>query len=165
MQIGTKLLVSAAAVVVFFGIFPARGADLTSQDRKFMEEAAKGGMMEVHMGHLAVSQGMDPAVKKFGERMVKDHTKANHEFADLAKKKSLTLPPDDPNMVDKSLAKKTGADFDKAYGKDMVKDHEDDIAAFEKEVNSGTDPDIKKLASKTLPTLRSHLAEAKTLPQ
>src|SRR3954469_6172418 len=119
MRIGTTLLTGAAAALAFCSLYRVQAADLSSQDRKFVEEAAKGGMMEVHMGQIAAQHGMDPAVKKFGERMVKDHGKANEELADLAKKKAVTLPPDDPNIANKSWTKKTGADFDKAYGKDM----------------------------------------------
>lgn len=47
----------------------------------------------------------------------------------------------------------------------MVADHEKDIAAFEKEASSGSDPEIKNWAGQTLPTLRAHLNEAKALPQ
>ena len=41
--------------------------------------------------------------------------------------------------------------------------HQKDIADFEKEASSGNDPDLKNWASKTLPTLRPHLAEAQSL--
>jgi predicted outer membrane protein len=37
------------------------------------------------------------------------------------------------------LAMKTGANFDKDYIRDMVKDHETDLAAFRKEVSNGSD--------------------------
>jgi putative membrane protein len=165
MRTWTKLLIGASSAIAFYGLFPAQAADLSSQDRKFIEEAAKGGMMEVHMGHMAVEHGMSAAVKSFGQRMVTDHGKANDELTALAKKKGITLPPDDPKMAESSsLAKKNGADFDRAYAKDMVEDHQKDISEFEKEASSGSDPDVKSWASKTLPTLRSHLTEAKALP-
>jgi putative membrane protein len=40
---------------------------------------------------------------------------------------------------------------------DMVKDHREDIAEFQKEANSGDDSDVKAFAAKTLPTLQEHL--------
>ncbi|MDP9169574.1 MAG: DUF4142 domain-containing protein [Acidobacteriota bacterium] len=49
----------------------------------------------------------------------------------------------------------SGGTFDKAYMQDMVKDHEKDIAEFQKEANSGSDPDLKNWASATLPKKRS----------
>jgi putative membrane protein len=45
----------------------------------------------------------------------------------------------------------------------MVKDHEEDIAEFEKEARSGKDADLKAFAEKTLPTLKEHLKMAKEL--
>jgi putative membrane protein len=54
-----------------------------------MRKAAKGGMMEVAMGKLASEQGQSADVKKFGERMVTDHSKANDELKSIAKKKAL----------------------------------------------------------------------------
>jgi len=47
----------------------------------------------------------------------------------------------------------------------MIDDHSKVIAAFEKEIASGSDPDVKAWASKTLPTLREHLSEARALPK
>jgi putative membrane protein len=42
-----------------------------------------------------------------------------------------------------------------------VRDHEKVIAAFDKQAKSGKDAELKAYASKTLPTLRSHLQMAK----
>jgi putative membrane protein len=62
--------------------------------------------------------------------------------------------------IDK-LSKLSGADFDKAYMNEMLKDHEKDVALFEKEANSGKDADVKSWATSTLPTLRDHLQMAR----
>jgi putative membrane protein len=43
----------------------------------------------------------------------------------------------------------------------MVSDHEKDIAEFEMESTGGTDADIKGFATKTLPTLKTHLRLAR----
>jgi putative membrane protein len=58
------------------------------------------------------------------------------------------------------LSKLSGAQFDRAYMQDMVKDHEEDVAEFQREANNGSDPDVKAFAGKTLPTLQSHLQSA-----
>lgn len=143
----------------------ASAQSLSAQDRQFMMEAAKGGMTEVHVAQMGIEHGMSPAVKGFSQRLVNDHKKANQELMALAKMKSVQLPDDDPKMASSMpIAKKTGADFDKEFAKMMVDDHQKTITLFEKEASSGNDPDVKNWASKALPTLRSHLAEAKTLP-
>ena len=142
-------------------------ANMTSQDRDFLMEAAMGGMMEVELGRVAAQQGASEAVKQFGQRMVDDHGKANTELMSLASSKGITLPAQLDEKHREHLTKfssMTGADFDRAYGKEMASDHRKDVAAFEKESTKGTDPDLKAFAAKTLPTLQEHLQLAESLP-
>ena len=47
----------------------------------------------------------------------------------------------------------------------MVKDHEKDVAEFQKEAMSGKDPSLKDFASKALPTPQSHLQRAREMPE
>jgi putative membrane protein len=61
------------------------------------------------------------------------------------------------------LSSKSGMTFDKSYISSMLKDHEDDIAAFEKEANGGSDEDVKAFAAKNLTTLREHLRMAQEI--
>ena len=42
-------------------------------------------------------------------------------------------------------------------------DHDKAVALFTQEANSGSDSETKAWAAKTLPTLKAHQAEAKTL--
>jgi len=147
----------------------ARMAQGTVDDKthNFMNDAAKGGMAEVELGKLAQEKATNPRVKNFAEMMVRDHTAANDDLKAIARQKNVTLPSDLGKHKDhyNDLSKKTGADFDKAYMKMMVDDHEDDIDEFEKIANNGTDPDLKTFASQKLPTLRKHLDSAKAINQ
>ena len=43
----------------------------------------------------------------------------------------------------------------------MVKDHEKDLAEFQEEANSGSDPDLKKFADDTAKMVQEHLDLAK----
>ena len=60
------------------------------------------------------------------------------------------------------MAKLNGAQFDRAYMKHMVDEHQQDIREFEKASKSASDSDIKAFAARTLPTLQSHLELART---
>jgi len=157
---------ACAAAVLALGSFSLMSAQgLSEQDQKFIQNAAKGGMMEVHMGQLGMERGASPAVKSLSQHLINDHKAANQELATLAKQKGVSLPGDDGQMAaSMPFATKTGDDFDKAFARSAVEDHQKDIAEFEKEASSGNDPDLKNWASKTLPTLRAHLAEAQSLP-
>jgi putative membrane protein len=137
-----------------------------SSDAHFAAEAASGGMAEVKLGQLAQQNGSSDAVKEFGKRMETDHSKAGDQLKEIASKNNITLPTD-LNSKDQvtygRLAKLSGAEFDRAYAQDMVTDHVQDIAAFKREANSGTNPDVKDFASQTLPTLEDHLKHAREM--
>ena len=135
-------------------------------DVRFAKEAAQGGMAEVKLGQLAQEKGSSDTVKSFGKRMVDDHSKAGDKLKEVASHESITLPSDlsakDQATYDR-LSKLNGAAFDRAYARDMVKDHETDVAAFQKEANAGNNDSLKSFASETLPTLQDHLKQAKEM--
>jgi putative membrane protein len=139
---------------------------VAAPDKTFVNNAAMGGMMEVELGKVAVSKAHSDDVKKFGQRMVDDHTKANDELKKVAASKSITLPSDmgakHKAEVDKMSAM-SGAAFDRAYMQMMVSDHKKDVAEFQKESTTAKDSDIKNFASTTLPTLKEHLQEAERI--
>jgi len=144
----------------------ASGGNLSSDDRSFVEKATIGGMTEVQAGKLAQQKASSPAVKDFGAKMVADHSKAGTELARIAAAKSVTAP----GTLDKShksdvdkLSEKSGADFDKAFMKQMVSDHKSTVSLFEKEAKSGKDGDLKSFAGNTLPTLQEHLKMAQSV--
>ena len=135
-------------------------------DRRFVKEAALGGMTEVELGKLAAQKASRDDVKQFGQKMVDDHTKANDQLKQVASKENIPVPDaldsKHQSRVDK-LSKLSGADFDKAYIKDQLKDHQTDVKEFSAEAQSGMDPNIKTFASNTLPALQEHLEMAKNL--
>lgn len=144
----------------------AAGA-LSSSDQKFVNEAAMGGMLEVELGQMAVQKASSDDVKRFGQRMVDDHSKAGDELKQLASQKGFVLPADDQKAMAKEqgvkdkLSKLSGADFDRAYMDMMVKDHVKDVKEFEDASSKAKDADVKAWAAKTLPTLRDHLQMAR----
>jgi putative membrane protein len=142
----------------------ASGA-LASGDRKFVEKAATGGMMEVQLGQLAQEKASNEQVKEFAARMAQDHAKANDELKQLATSKGANVPSAVANSQQKDvdkLQKLSGADFDRAYMKQMVSDHKADINDFQKEAKSGKDVDLKSFATTTLPTLQEHMTLAQS---
>jgi putative membrane protein len=137
-------------------------------DEEFAKKAAQGSMAEVKLGQLAEEKAQSEEVKKFAKRMVEDHTKANDKLKEVAMKENVNLPTDldskDEAKYD-SLSKLSGPQFDKAYAREMVKDHEQDIAEFRREATNGQKPDLKRFAAETLPTWQSHLKQARGMEQ
>jgi putative membrane protein len=88
--------------------------------------------------------------------MIEDHTNANNLLQQIAAGKSIALRGDmDPKdqATYNRLAALNGEAFDRAYMRDMVQDHQQDIAEFKREAASGADPELKQFAATTLPTL------------
>jgi putative membrane protein len=137
----------------------AQRGQLSEKDYKFVKEAAKGGMSEVELGNLAKEKGISQSVKDYGNRMVRDHSKANDELKQIASTKGATLPAEpshgERSTMDK-LQKTSGTDFDRAYADAMVKDHRTDVKEFQDAAQNADDPEIKAFAQKTLPTLQEH---------
>lgn len=139
---------------------------LTPSERTFVKKAAEGGLAEVELGQLAVQRAASPEVKQFGQRMVDDHTKANDQLKQVASEEGVTVPDklDAKDAATKArLEKLSGKQFDRAYMADMVRDHTKDVSEFEMEAHSAKDPSVKNFASQTLPTLKDHLKEAKSV--
>ena len=143
-------------------------AETGASDTQFAKRAAQGGLAEVKLGQLAQQKGTADSVKKFGARMVEDHTKAGTELQGVATQEKITLPTD-MSAKDKAtyemLSKLSGAAFDRAYAREAVRDHEQDVADFNKEANAGHNPAVKDFATQNLPTLQVHLKEAKEMRQ
>jgi putative membrane protein len=130
----------------------SKSSSLSAKDKTFIKKAAKGGMMEVAMGNLAEQNGKSEDVKSFGKRMVADHSKANDELKSIASQKGVTLPSKEPTVKWSS---------DKTYIDMMVKDHEKDLAEFQEEAKTGSDPELKKFAEDTAKIVQEHLDLAK----
>jgi putative membrane protein len=130
------------------------GGQFNAQDTMFLTKAAKDGMREVHMGQMAVQQGQSAEVKKLGNMIVADHTKANNQLMEIASKRG--IKPDTRHKMDK-MSKRDMENFDQAWLGMMVNDHQADIAAYQRQAQNGNDPELRNFAKKTLPVLQKHL--------
>jgi putative membrane protein len=135
-------------------------------DQAFAKDAARGGLAEIKLGKLAQDNGSSEGVKAFGTRMVAEHTQAGDKLKEAAAQEHIALPADlaakDEATCDR-LSKLRGADFDRAYAQDMVKDHEQDLRDFQREANRGNDDLIRAFAAQTVPMIQQHLEQAKEI--
>jgi putative membrane protein len=158
----TGAFLSAVALATLLS--PLARAD-NSHDSRFIEKAIEGNLAEVKVGQLAQRKGTSESVRHFGVVLERDHTKANQEAESAASSMGVT-PPAQPGrkeqMVYRHLAGMSGERFDRAFAKEMVKDHEKDIAAFRKEAKTGSGP-AADYAKASLPTLEKHLHMAEAL--
>ena len=164
MKVLTIISLVAAALVALTGPAAAQIQLVNEANREFVSKAATGGTAEVELGRVATQRAVRPSVRSFAERMVADHGRANAELAALARRKGLEVPtalePSQQAMRDR-LSGLSGPDFDRAYMSEIVRDHTEDIALFERAAEISSDPDLKAWATRSLPMLRDHLALAR----
>ena len=130
---------------------PNAARELDRADMNFVKEAAIGGMAEVEMGKVAEQNAQDPQVKEFGNRMVRDHSDANTKLTTIANGKNVQLPKEldqkHAQMRDK-LARLKGAQFDREYMREVVKDHEKDVKEFDRMSRDARDSDVRAFAAR-----------------
>jgi len=102
----TKLALALAAVVSFAFAPPtfaqeskkeasakeSKKGKIAGADMKFMREMTQANLAEVQAGKMAASKASSDEVKKYGQHMVDDHSKALSENRSLAKAKGVQAP-------------------------------------------------------------------------
>jgi putative membrane protein len=153
--------ITASLFLIGASVGAVAQASASDDDKKFVEDALKGGMGEVDLGQLAAKKGASDDVKQFGQTMVTDHTKLGDKMKAVAG--DVGVKP--PSMSDASaIALKTelevlsGDAFDKAYIRAMVKDHEADLKDFKKEIAEGQSTEVKTAARHGEAVIAKHLA-------
>jgi len=135
-------------------------------DADFVKNVIQMNLAEIQMGQLAQANGASEEVKAFGRKMVEDHTTANQEAIKLATAAGVTPPtepPADAKKMHDELAGLSGNEFDRAFGKHMVQDHQKASDMFADKADDGDDQ-VSQFAQKNLPVIQQHLDSAKTLP-
>jgi len=129
---------------------------------------ANDELMQITKGKGMGSDKMKHGANQSGS----DHSSTTHADAGGQKNTNENSQPSNPSMnggkmsgISGKLSGKTGAEFDRAFLHEAISHHEKDVALFEKESTSGSDPELKAFAAKTLPTLRQHLQTARSLGQ
>jgi putative membrane protein len=141
---------------------------VSKEDARFAVAAANGGLAEVDLGKLAQAKGSSQPVRDFGTMMIKDHSAANQKLQGLAKSKGIMLPAalsKDEQELKNKLSEKSGKDFDKAYTKAMIEDHQNDIKEFDNAIHQLKDFELKSFANSTLPILKMHLESIKKVEE
>jgi putative membrane protein len=165
----TGALSIALVAVLILVLSPAWGQQpqkLNTKDRDFLKEIAQIRILELKLGEKALQNATNADVKKFAQRMVQQHGQANRELDSLANTRGVQISKDldtkHKEVLDK-LSSMKGADFDREYIRQLVKDHEQDIAELQKASKEVQDAELKAWVTKMLPTLNDHLREARAI--
>ena len=166
-MIRTSILAAGLAVALFSGAAIAQSSsDDKAAAQKFLTNAMEGDYAEIAVGKLAQEKGIRQTIKDFGAKLVADHSAHLNKAKQLASQLGVKDPGGASVMENAEYLKLkvlSGSTFDRTFAKDMVSDHQSDIAAFQKEVaRSGL---TAEFAKDSLPTLEQHLQMAQSLTQ
>jgi putative membrane protein len=140
---------------------PAATPAPLSGDQNFVDRAALGTGSEIELGRLARRRAASPAVRAFADRIIADHRQARARLNLIERRLQMvpaTVPPP-PNQ----LAAQFGADFDRQFMADQIKNHQEAILLFQAEAQNGQDPRLRKYASDNLPMLYRNLQGAQAI--
>ena len=163
------LIVMSIAVTASCFSSSATAQNTTSpsqSDKKFVRTALEGGNAEVALAQLAMQKGSSEDVRQFGQKLMDDHRRLADQMRDVAQKEGIR-PPDGESTKSKATEAKlrtlSGPAFDKAYIGAMVKEHREDLDAFNREASKGNDTAIKDAASRGALLIGQHLKLAEEL--
>lgn len=133
----------------------------------FASQAAIIGKAEIELGQIALRNTKDEDVRKYAERMIKDHNAADKKLKTIAANENLKLPQSldrEHESLKMKLQGMTGEDFDREYVKAMAAGHDKAVALFESASQQPQMPvELKQFATSTLPTLEQHKEMAHSL--
>jgi putative membrane protein len=142
---------------------PTQGEAVPEDQVNFLMKAALGGMAEVEMAKLALERSTNADVRGHAQHMLDDHGKANESLKAIAREKNIPLPDHltgvHGQMVQK-LRDTAAGEFDEAYMKAEVEEHQAAVALYRTAKDSSKDPRMQGFAAQTLPTLERHLQQA-----
>jgi putative membrane protein len=137
-------------------------------DQSFVRKTLEDNQAQVQMGQLAAQKSSSADVKQFGEKMAEIHQKLSDQLKPVAQKLGVSEPKE-PSKKDKlEIAKMqtlSGADFDTAFIKAMMREQQSDLKDFKSEAQSAQDPAVQQLAQSDAPVLSQHLQILEQLAQ
>jgi putative membrane protein len=135
-------------------------------DKIFLKKAMEGSIAQVQLAQLTLQKSNNDQVKQFARKMIDGHTKLNEEMKPVAQQLHVDIPTE-VSKKDKSLISKmqalSGAAYDQAYIKGMVREYKQDLSEFRMEASNGYHPSARNAATQGSKTISEHLQMAEQL--
>jgi putative membrane protein len=142
-------------------------------DAQILGFASTASAGEIQEAQLAKSKATNPAVKKFAQLMISDHTKMLADGKALATKLAITpdtsksdvsdLAKDAQNDMKDLSDKKAGKDWDEDYMGKQVDAHQKVLDKLNDASQSVKSPDLKNALNESIAKVQGHLTQAKAI--
>ena len=148
------------------------GAGANLSDGEFVRDVALKNMAEVELSRMALDKTTNLDIKSFAQRVINDHGVAAHNLKSAVSGHPIEWPAqldDRHREIADELAKKQGADFDRAYAEAMVDGHQNLAAKLESRLEVQSLADWKAAAagrthSRALPEPKIALRDVQVRP-
>ncbi len=159
-----SLLVVATAASAQTAPAAADAGRLHAADQTFVADGTRAVATQRDAARIATARSTDRDVKAFAERVSSDNAKISDALR-AASPRGVDVPKDDPDAAMlASINNLRGAEFDKTYIEQVALGGEQKaLSAFQAEIASGRDEQLKGAAKKALPTIQEHYAMAQDL--
>jgi putative membrane protein len=160
----------SAIVIAGSLLLPAGAYAQGVNDAQIASIVVTANQVDVDAGKLAASTSKNPAVKKFAQLMVTDHTGVNTQAVALVTKLKVTPQDNETSQSLKAGGEKNvaalkalkGAAFDQAYVDHEVAYHQAVLDAVDKTlIPNAKNDELKALLVKVRPAFVAHLEHAK----
>ncbi|WP_051767608.1 DUF4142 domain-containing protein [Amycolatopsis vancoresmycina] len=155
------VLLPGAPAVAAAPAAPIR-ADVSPQDREYLNRVHQADLFEIVAGRLA-DRGACARVRELGQEFAEHHTALDADLIGVAARAAVPLySVPEPEQLGQiaDLAARSGADFDGAWLRDQIAAHVRVLAVGDAETRYGWSAEVRALAVRAEPVLRHHLEEA-----
>ena len=144
--------------------------DMTPENRTaYVEMAASGDMYEIQSSQMASSRAQNAAMRSFAQMMITDHTNTSQQL--MAAASAAGLPPMTPRLLPMHadmlarLQSRSGADFDREYGRQQLLAHQQSVALHSNYAARGDTPALRVVAGAAVPIVTRHLEMVRQWPR
>ena len=136
----------------------------STPDTQFLQEQIAAAEKVEGLARLVPERATRPAVREFADRMARDHRQAAAELRQIAGRQQVQPPAGNEQLRTEGgrLSKLSGQEFEREFLDEIIADLEDAVVDLEGGGKTHN-PETRQWASKTLPTVRRHLEEARQL--
>ncbi len=138
-------------------------SSLNATDQNFIIQASYSNHAQINGGQLAVTKAVSDSVKAYSQRMISDYSAAQQALDSIG----VYVHVQTPQVADtihqvliQEMGNLSGIAFDTTYMRTQVTDHQNLIALYQYEINTGSNIVLKNYANVYLITIQSNYNSA-----
>jgi putative membrane protein len=159
------MVIVLAVALAGTGAARAQTDAVSEQDRTFLRGQQETNLAEISLGKVVIERATSDKVRELATMLLADHEKVSELNRALSTKLGVDMP-EQPSAEQQATAEKikslSGAAFDAAFVAAQVEGHTKSVASAQKEISSGSHPEVKAFAADYLPKAQMHLEHSRT---